>query len=108
MMTLPPELQRSFKGKINQYEEERQMPFLSTLEEMALERGQEIAAKSTSKKYIVNWLQKRFGELPKSLLEILDEIEDLSVLDRLILETISVSSVEEFEGLVRENYSPEN
>mgnify|MGYP006300831485 FL=1 len=104
MMTLPPELQRNFKTKINQYEEEQQMPFLSTLEEMAMETG----AKSTGHKYIVNLLQKRFGELPESLIEILDKIDNLSVLDRLILETISVDSVEEFEGLVGENYSPEN
>jgi len=104
MMTLPPELQRSFKGKINRYEEEQQMPFLSTLEEMAIET----TAKSTTRKNLINLLQKRFGELPESLIESLNKIEDLSVLDRLHLETISVESVEEFEGLVGENYSPEN
>lgn len=103
-MTLPPKLQRSFKTKINQYEEEQQMPFLSTLEEMAMET----TAKSTTRKNLINLLQKRFGELPESLIKSLNKIEDLSVLDRLILETISVSSVEEFEGLVGENYSPEN
>ncbi len=104
MMTLPPELQRNFKTKINQYEEERQMPFLSTLEEMAMET----TAKSTTRKNLINLLQKRFGELPESLIETLDKIDDISVLERLHLETISVSSVEEFEGLVQENYSPEN
>lgn len=36
MMTLPPPLQLNFKSKLNQYEKERKMPFLSTLEEIDL------------------------------------------------------------------------
>ena len=46
-MTLPPKLESSFKTKINQYEEEKKIEFLSTIEEMAIERGQEIGAKQT-------------------------------------------------------------
>lgn len=99
MMTLPPELQQQLKIKVNQYEEERQMPFLSTLEEMAIES----TAKSTNKKSIINLLQKRFGELPEALMENINKIDDISVLERLLLETISVSSVAEFEELVKDN-----
>ncbi|MDM3860228.1 MAG: hypothetical protein PT118_10400 [Aphanizomenon gracile PMC644.10] len=39
MMTLPPPLQTEFNDKLEQHEKELNMPFLSTIEEMAQERG---------------------------------------------------------------------
>jgi hypothetical protein len=112
MMTVPPELQEQIKTKIRQYEEEREMPFLSTMEEMAEkrgeERGREEEAKSTNKKSIINLLQARFGELPESLIESVNKIEEISVLEKLLLKTVSVSSVEEFEELIKENLKEEN
>lgn len=104
MMTLPPQLQLNFKTKLNQYEKEIQMPFLSTLEEMALEEGAKSGAKLTSQKHIINLLQKRFGELPETLIHKVNQIEDISLLEELHLETISVNSLAEFEQLI-ENHS---
>jgi hypothetical protein len=40
MMTLPPPLQTAFNQKLEQHEKELNMPFLSTIEEMAEERGE--------------------------------------------------------------------
>jgi hypothetical protein len=48
------------------------MPFLSTIEEMALEEG----AKLTNQKHIILALQSRFGEIPNSLIETINQIED--------------------------------
>ncbi|MDY6803091.1 MAG: hypothetical protein SXA11_04700 [Cyanobacteriota bacterium] len=108
MMTVTPELQEQIKIKIRQYEAERKVPFLSTMEEMAEKRGAEKTAKSTNKKSIINLLQKRFGELPETLKESVNKIEEISVLEKLLLETVSVSSAEEFEELIQENLSEEN
>ncbi len=72
------------------------MPFLSTLEEMAIERG----AKSTNQKNILKLLQKRFGNLPENLVENINKIDDISLLEGLILETIAVNSPEEFQQLI--------
>ncbi len=102
MMTLPPQLALKFTTKLNEYEEEKKMPFLSTLEEMALERGQQIGAKETRKKDIINLLKKRFGNLTDELIQSLNKIDDLSFLDTLILETISVNSVAEFQELINQ------
>jgi hypothetical protein len=104
MMTLPPQLQLNFKTKLNQYEKEIQMPFLSTLEEMALEQG----AKSTSQTHIINLLEKRFGEIPETLIQTINQIEDLSLLEQLHLETISVNSVAEFEQLIPDSLGQQN
>ncbi|MBR8828773.1 MAG: hypothetical protein DSM107014_12875, partial [Gomphosphaeria aponina SAG 52.96 = DSM 107014] len=100
MMTLPPELQLKLKTKLNQYEEERKMPFLSTLEEMALEKGQEKGAKETSRKHIIKILQQRFGTLPENLITKVNQIDEMSLLEDLILQTISVNCVEEFQARI--------
>ena len=101
MMTLPPQLQLNFKTKLSQYEEENKMPFLSTIEEMALEEG----AKLTSQKYIILALQSRFGEIPNSLIETINQIEDVSVLESLFVPSITINSLEEFQQLVDDSLS---
>jgi hypothetical protein len=105
MMTLPPRLQLNFKTKLNQYEKEIQMPFLSTLEEMALEEGAKSGAKSTSQKHIILALQNRFGEIPNTLIETINQIEDVSLLESLFVPSITVNSLEEFEQLVNNSLS---
>ena len=72
------------------------MPFLSTLEEMAIDR----TTKSTHYKNIIKLLQKRFGNLPESLVESINQIDDVAVLESLIVETITVNSQEEFQQLI--------
>jgi hypothetical protein len=101
MMTLPPQLQLNFKTKLSQYEEENKMPFLSTIEEMALEEG----AKLTSQKYIILALQSRFGEIPNSLIETINQIEDVSVLESLFVPSITINSLGEFQQLVNDSLS---
>ena len=88
MMSLTPQLQFKFVNQLHQYEQEQQIPFLSTLEEMAIER----TTKSTYHKNIIQLLQKRFGNLPESLVENINQIDDVAVLEGLIVETI-VSNV---------------
>ena len=77
------------------------MPFLSTIEEMALEEG----AKLTSQKYIILALQSRFGEIPNSLIETINQIEDVSVLESLFVPSITINSLEEFQQLVNDSLS---
>lgn len=66
------------------------------IEKRALERG----AKQTFQKNISQILQRRFNNLPESLINQINQIEDLNVLEQLHLETISVNSLEEFETLI--------
>jgi hypothetical protein len=101
MMTLPPQLQLNFKTKLSQYEEENKMPFLSTIEEMALEEG----AKLTNQKHIILALQSRFGEIPNSLIETINQIEDVSVLEGLFVPSITINSLGEFQQLVNDSLS---
>ncbi|NCS79396.1 MAG: hypothetical protein GPJ17_20230 [Microcystis aeruginosa K13-07] len=77
------------------------MPFLSTIEEMALEEG----AKLTNQKHIILALQSRFGKIPNSLIETINQIEDVSVLESLFVPSITINSLEEFQQLVDDSLS---
>ena len=100
MMTLPPPLQLEFNHKLEQYEKELNMPFLSTIEELAEERGQVKGAKETCQQNIFDLLENRFGTVPEKLLETLKEINDLMALKQLLVQTISVNSLDEFQTLI--------
>ncbi|NEP07842.1 MAG: hypothetical protein F6K34_25465 [Okeania sp. SIO4D6] len=88
------------------------MEFLSTMEELAIERGQqigqEIGAKQTYRENILDLLEKRFNSLPETLIKAINEINDLALLKRLLVETISVNSVAEFEELIKDDSFREN
>ena len=51
--------------------------------------------------------QKRFGNLPESLVENINQIDDIAVLESLLVETISVNSPEDFQRLI-DSQSREN
>ena len=107
MMTLPQPLQLSFEEKLTQYQEELKMPLLTNIEQRALakglEQGLEQGAKSTHQKHLILALQNRFGELPNSLIQAINEIENVSLLDELFVPSLTVNSLEEFEQLINHN-----
>ena len=84
------------------------MEFLSTMEELAIERGQEIGAKATCRQNILDLLEKRFNSLPETLIKAINEINDLALLKQLLVETITVNSVAEFEELIKDDSFREN
>ncbi|HAN74749.1 MAG TPA: hypothetical protein DCQ51_18960 [Planktothrix sp. UBA8407] len=108
MMALPEELQFSFEEKLTQYQEERTMPLLTNIERRALARGKEIGAKETSQQSIFDLLEIRFGTLPERLIQTLKQIDDMTVLKQLHLQTISVNSLEEFQQLIDSNLTNRN
>ncbi len=95
MMALSEDLQLSFDQKLANYQEERKMPLITNIERRAIEK--------TRKQDITKLLQVRFGDIPQSLVENINQIDDISLLEQLLLSTISVSSLEEFAQLVNSN-----
>ncbi|MCT7960642.1 transposase [Laspinema sp. D1] len=108
MMTLPKQLEQQLRTQIIEYREERQMPFISPMEELiqeeAMERGIEQGLQQgtlqTQRENILDLLQVRFGEVPQSLLEAVNGLEDITTLKQLLRQTISVGSLSEFEQLL--------
>jgi hypothetical protein len=75
------------------------MPLVTNIERRAIEKTR----KETQKENIIKLVQVRFGDIPQSLLENINQIDDISLLEQLLLSTIRVSSLEEFAQLVNSN-----
>jgi hypothetical protein len=104
MMTLSPLLQQNFNQKLDKYEKELNMPFLSTIEEMAIERG----ARQTRQQDMIKILQKRLCDPPETMITTIKQIDDMSLLEQLFLESISINSLAEFEQLIANNLPNQN
>jgi len=75
-MALPPELQQQFKQEVKTYQEERKMPLLSRIEEEAMEAGIQRGILQTRREDIKEILEMRFENIPLSLNEALNKIND--------------------------------
>ncbi|BAZ80377.1 hypothetical protein NIES73_16300 [Sphaerospermopsis kisseleviana NIES-73] len=92
MMSLTKELQQKLLTKITEYEKEREMPFLTPTEELFIAR--------TNQQNILKLLQVKFGDVPEILSKNIQNIDDLTALEELLISTMTITSLEEFTNLV--------
>ncbi|MTJ54366.1 hypothetical protein FJR38_17735 [Anabaena sp. UHCC 0253] len=105
MMTLPEQLQRKLVNKINSFEEEIKMPFISPTEEMAIERGKEIGKEigkelgllENARNSVKTVLQTRLGEVSLEIIVSLSQISNLSILDEMLKLAVTVNSFDDFK-----------
>jgi hypothetical protein len=99
MMVLPQELQREFKEELRRYQEESQMPLLSRIE---------LDAKlETLRENVITILEVRLGEVPPELIEVINTLQDVSVLKQLHRQAIAIPSIEEFQQLLEQHLAAE-
>ena len=103
MMALSEDLQLNFNQKLANYQGERKMPLVTNIERRAIEKTRKETQKETRKKNITKLVQVRFGDIPENLVTSINQIDDTSFLEQLLVSTISVSSLEEFAQLVNSN-----
>lgn len=103
LMVLPEELTLSFKEVAKSYEEVGRMRFVSYLEELAIEEG--ILRKG--REDVIEILEIRFGEVPSSIVEVINGINQTSVLKTLHRRAISIESVAEFQQFLEQVLSEE-
>lgn len=92
MMTLPPELDRAFDAEIRRFGAENAMPYLTTIERFAQMRAQQ--------RSIAQVLEARFGPVPSTIIERLEQVSDSERLDQLLREAVTTNAIAEFEALL--------
>ncbi|WP_242540945.1 hypothetical protein [Phormidium pseudopriestleyi] len=113
MMSLPKELEQQLRTQVIRYREERQMPFISPMEELiqeeareqgrqeglqeGLQEGRQEGMMEKLRENILQILQIRFGELPQEVLEAVNGIEEMDILNSLLREAIAIASIAEFQ-----------
>ena len=93
MMTLPSSLQSGFKQEIRRFEEETNMPYVTSVERLARQEG----ILESSREDVIEVLRVRFELVPNQLVETINQIESVSVLKTLLRQAVSIGSVEEFQ-----------
>jgi flagellar biosynthesis/type III secretory pathway protein FliH len=104
-MVLPEELAISFKTEIKSYEEARKMRYVTSIERLAkqegieegLQEGRQLGVIQSSQDSVIEVLETRFGEVPITIINAVNNINDSSVLKTLHKRAISIPSLAEFE-----------
>ncbi|MDB9314844.1 transposase, partial [Spirulina sp. CS-785/01] len=104
MMTLPASLEENLTTEIYRYEEERKMPYVTSVERIGMEKGRQEGLQEGRQERlredILEVLEVRFETVPDSLVEVVNGIQDDSLLRTLHRQAILVNSLAEFQEVV--------
>jgi len=95
LMVLPEEQQREYRDELVRYEEEKQMPYITTIERMGIEQGLEQGLQQGSCRQLLRVLRGRFGEVAEAVREKLAKL-NVEQLDAMTDKALSAQSLEEF------------
>jgi hypothetical protein len=100
MMDLPADEQQGFRKEIFQWEQERRMPYITSIERMGLEKGLEKGHLEATQKNIATSLQIRFGAPGKRLVSRVRKISDLDQLQTLFEAILKAEDLGEIRPLL--------
>lgn len=98
-MTLPAELEQEFQQELNQYEEEKRMPYITSVERMGMEKGM--------RESVIDALEIRFENVPSELVDEISQIQDTSLLKNLLRQAITLDSISDFQDYLNQLIKPE-
>ena len=102
VMMLPEELVQGFKAVVKSYEEATRMRYVTSIERLAKQEGMEQGILQKAREDAIAVLETRFPEVPNSIVERINGINDPSVLKTLFTRAILIGSVEEFQQVLDE------
>jgi len=98
-MSLPAELEQEFQQELNQYEEEKRMPYITSVERMGMEKGM--------RESVIDVLEIRFENVSSELVDEISQIQDTSLLKNLLRQAITLDSISDFQGYLNQLIKPE-
>ena len=99
-MRLPGALDARFDATIFQYEKERRMQYVTSVERRGLKKSLKKCLLQKSHEDIVEILHVRFQSVSEAIVEHINAIDDLAVLQELFRKTVTVSSLDEFLAIL--------
>jgi hypothetical protein len=92
ILVLPEDLENQFDEELSNFEEEREMPYVTSVERKAI--------RNTVKTGILEILEVRFESVPEAVVEQINQIYDQELLHMLHRRAILIESVEAFQELL--------
>ena len=102
IVNLPEAAEEEFKREIQHFEEENQMPYVTSVERLARQEGLSQGIIQNGREVILDVLEVRFQEVPTEVIQKINEIEDPALLKTLHRQAIALGSVEQFVGYLQE------
>jgi hypothetical protein len=102
LLTLPDELTRQFHDFVEQYEEAKKMDYVTTWERKGIEKGIQQGILQKSRENVTVLLDARFQQVPKTLEQAIQAIDDAELLSELFKKALWVDSLESFEQRIKE------
>ena len=102
MVNLPKAAEAQFLREIQRFEEEKQMPYITSFERLGHERGVTEGIIQKGREDVIEVLEVKFGEIPTEVIQKINQIEDPSLLKSLLRQAIALGSVEQFLGYLQE------
>jgi hypothetical protein len=96
LMRLPEDLEKEFRRELHDYEQERVMPYVTSIERLGRQEGRIQALQET----ILDVLEARFGAVPYRLREQIQALQDEAALKRFHRQAVQVGGLEEFTRAV--------
>lgn len=100
MMGLSREMEQEFRADLRQYQEDRQMPYITSVERLAKEEGAKEGVALARREVILETLTLRFTTVPAVLAEQLNQVDEMAVLRELQRQAVIASSLEQFQQLL--------
>ena len=101
MVNLPKAAEAQFLREIQHFEEENQMPYITSFERLGHERGVTEGIVQKGREVILEVLEVKFGEIPTEVIQKVNEIEDPTLLKTLHRQAIALGSLEQFLGYLQ-------
>lgn len=105
IMVLPEELAGSFKTEVRSYEEVQTMRYVTSIERLAKEEGIQQGILQKAREDVIKILQTRFGVVSEPVVEVINGIENMSMLETLFTSAITIGSIEEFQQVLNQSTS---
>ncbi|AOX00162.1 transposase [Moorena producens PAL-8-15-08-1] len=102
LISLPDNWQTGFTEEIRRYEEESSMRYITSFERLARQEGIEIGLLEKGREWLLEVLRIRFEDVPRELVETINQIKEDSMLTMLHRQAITIASVEEFIVVVNQ------
>jgi hypothetical protein len=98
IMTLTKDLEREFQQELSKYEEEKKMPYITSIERAGQLKGQLKGELLEAQKLVKRQLKRRVGEIEKSLIKQVEAlpVEALEELGEALLDFSTVANLEEW------------
>lgn len=98
LLVLPEELEHGFEETLAQYEEGKKMPYITSIERIGIKKG----ILQNAREDVLEVLETRFVEVPQTIVEVINGLEDASILKILLRRAITIGSLEEFKEILGE------